>query len=128
MKQRTLTGLKMALGGLTVLIGGPALVYYVMPTEEELFQRYNPDLQRRALAERSSRLAAHGEFMHKLQEYSKSDKPIWTVAAEEQKRQREEIENERKRISDDLVRQKWEILEEQKRVAPGGVAAEAGRA
>lgn len=51
--------------------------------------------------------------MEKLREYSKSDKPIWVVAAEEEKKQRIAERAERKRIRDELERQKQEILEEQ---------------
>ncbi|KAF8472610.1 hypothetical protein BDZ91DRAFT_715424 [Kalaharituber pfeilii] len=111
------TILKMALGGGLVLIGGPALTYYVMPEPDELFKRYNPELQKRALAEREARIAAHAEFMHKLEKYSKSDKPIWQLAAEDQKRQRAEAAAERKRVRDELERQKQEILEEQRKIA-----------
>jgi hypothetical protein len=32
------TWVKMIAGGTVMCVGGPALVYYVMPTEEELFQ------------------------------------------------------------------------------------------
>ncbi|RPB27506.1 assembly factor cbp4 [Terfezia boudieri ATCC MYA-4762] len=116
MKQKTVTGLKMAVGGLAVLIGGPALTWYVMPSEEELFKRYNPDLQRRALSERPARLQAHADFMHKLSEYSKSDKPIWTVAAEEQAREKAEIEAGRKRAMEEKESMRMDLLEEQRRL------------
>lgn len=79
-------------------IGGPALVYYVTPTEEELFKvsgnfhcngnlmksrylfdpdffkRYNPDLQRRSLENRHQRQQDFDNFVGKLKEYSKSNK------------------------------------------------------
>jgi hypothetical protein len=50
-------------------------VMYVSPDPDELFSRYNPDLQKKALAEREQRLKEHAEYMTKLMEYSKSDKP-----------------------------------------------------
>lgn len=56
-------------------MGGPALVYYVSPTEEELFKKYNPDLQKKSLANRSQKQEEFDEFVSKLKEYSKSDKP-----------------------------------------------------
>jgi CBP4 len=61
--------------GATLCIGGPALVYYVTPTEEELFKRYNPDLQRRSLENRLSKQQDFDKFVTNLKEYSKSDKP-----------------------------------------------------
>jgi len=76
-------------------IGGPALIYYVTPTEEELFmvnlhslltrqqgcaaadpsQRYNPELQRRSLENRQQKQENFDAFVGRLKEYSKSDKP-----------------------------------------------------
>merc|ERR1739838_1098625 len=80
---RTSSWIKSLGGGLVILIGGPALIRYVQPTEEELFKRYNPDLQRRSLEGREERLKEANEFIDRLKEYSKSDKPIWTVWKEE---------------------------------------------
>jgi hypothetical protein len=71
---------------------------YVTPTEEEIFkvlqytchvhrhaptpallliiaQRYNPDLQKRALETRESRQQEFDDFVMQLREMSKSDKP-----------------------------------------------------
>lgn len=74
-------------------IGGPALIYYVTPTEEELFlvsffefrvkeahllihlKRYNPELQRRSLERRQEKQEDFDNFVGRLKEYSKSDKP-----------------------------------------------------
>jgi hypothetical protein len=56
-------------------VGGPALIYYVSPTEEELFLKYNPDLQKRSLENRIERQQDFDDFVGKLKEYSKSDKP-----------------------------------------------------
>jgi len=79
-------------------IGGPALIYYVTPTEEELFmvswwrdeerfqggrqaltrepnkQKYNPELQRRSLERRKEKQEDFDTFVSKLKGYSKSDK------------------------------------------------------
>jgi len=76
-------------------IGGPALVYYVTPSEEELFsvsqhlqttpqhdykklttlQRYNPELQKRSLERRQEKQEDFDNFVGRLKEYSKSEKP-----------------------------------------------------
>jgi hypothetical protein len=55
--------------------GGPALIYYVTPTEEELFLKYNPELQKRSLENRIGKQEDFDHFVNKLKEYSKSDKP-----------------------------------------------------
>lgn len=56
-------------------MGGPALTYYVTPTEEELFKKYNPDLQKKSLENRDKNQAEFNHFVDRLKEYSKSDKP-----------------------------------------------------
>jgi hypothetical protein len=81
-------------GGI-MCIGGPALVYYVTPSEEELFsvspppqtttyrkckklttsQRYNPELQKRSLERRQEKQEDFDNFVGRLKEYSKSEKP-----------------------------------------------------
>jgi hypothetical protein len=61
--------------GAVCCIGGPALVYYVSPTEEELFLKYNPELQKRSLENRRERQEDFDNFVMRLREYSKSDKP-----------------------------------------------------
>lgn len=45
------------------------------PTEEELFKKYNPDLQKKSLANRDQTQHEFNEFVAKLKEYSQSDKP-----------------------------------------------------
>lgn len=60
--------------GGAIVIGGPALTYYVTPTEEELFKKYNPDLQKKSLANREQKQKDFDDFVCKLKEYSKSDK------------------------------------------------------
>lgn len=50
-------------------------MYYVSPSEEELFLKYNPDLQKRSLENRMGRQEDFDHFVGKLKEYSKSDKP-----------------------------------------------------
>lgn len=61
-------------------------MYWVTPSEGELFKRFNPELQKRNLEMRDEREKNYKDFAAKMIEYSKSDKPIW--AAEEQARQK----------------------------------------
>ncbi|KAJ3951838.1 Assembly factor cbp4 [Colletotrichum tropicale] len=97
---------KMMLGGAAICVGGPAFTIWVTPTEEELFKRYNPELQKRSLENREKTQAEFDHFVNKLKEYSKSDKPstsaavqcvkggfanmcaVWTVRDEDIERQR----------------------------------------
>ncbi|KAF1997945.1 CBP4-domain-containing protein [Amniculicola lignicola CBS 123094] len=73
--------------GAALCIGGPALVWYITPTEEEIFKKYNPELQKRSLEQRGQRQQEFDDFVMKLREAAKSDKPIWTVQKEmEEKR------------------------------------------
>ncbi|KAI0019060.1 CBP4-domain-containing protein [Xylariomycetidae sp. FL0641] len=84
------TWIKMLAVGGAVCVGGPAFVMWVQPTEEELFQRYNPDLQRKSLERRHEREQEFDDFVTKLKEYSKSDKPIWVVQEEEARKRKEQ--------------------------------------
>jgi len=76
----------MLVAGAALCIGGPALVIYVTPTEEELFKRYNPELQKRSLANRENTQKDFDTFVGKLKQYSKSDKHIWDAAADDDAR------------------------------------------
>lgn len=71
-------------GGLCC-IGGPALIIYVSPTEEELFLKYNPDLQKRSLENRAAKQQDFANFVGKLKEYSKSDKTSMFAVPEVEK-------------------------------------------
>ncbi|GAP92948.1 putative assembly factor cbp-4 [Rosellinia necatrix] len=82
--------LKMLAVGGVVCVGGPAFVMWIQPTDEELFQRYNPDLQKKSLERRYERQKEFDDFVTQLKEYSKSDKPIWTVQEEAIRKQKEE--------------------------------------
>lgn len=62
-------------------MGGPALTYWVSPTEQELFKKYNPDLQKKSLANRAERQREFDDFVGKLKEYSKSDKPSMSASS-----------------------------------------------
>lgn len=56
-------------------MGGPAFTYWVSPTDEELFERYNPELQKKSLEGRYERQKAFDDYVTKLKEFSKSNKP-----------------------------------------------------
>jgi hypothetical protein len=58
-----------------IAVGGPALTMWITPTEEELFKKYNPDLQKKSLETRHQRQQEFDDFVTKLKEYSKSSKP-----------------------------------------------------
>ncbi|KAI1460069.1 CBP4-domain-containing protein [Annulohypoxylon moriforme] len=83
--------LKMLAVGGTVCVGGPAFVMWVQPTEEELFKKYNPDLQKKSLERRYERQKEFDDFVTQLKEYSKSDKHIWTVKEEAIRDQKKEM-------------------------------------
>jgi hypothetical protein len=57
------------------MVGGPMLVEYVRPTEEELRSRYNPELRARSLEGREQREQDFDDFLSKLKSAAKSDKP-----------------------------------------------------
>ncbi|KAF2116588.1 hypothetical protein BDV96DRAFT_572461 [Lophiotrema nucula] len=71
------TWVKAITAGLALCIGGPALVMYVSPTEEELIAKYNPDLQKRARDPelRYQKQKEFDDFVCRLKEASKSKKP-----------------------------------------------------
>ncbi|KAL6721874.1 Assembly factor cbp4 [Lecanora helva] len=101
--------LKMFLVGGVICVGGPALVYYVSPTEEELFKRYNPELQKRSLENREQKQQDFNNFVNKLKEYSKSDKPIWIAAAEDEARIKADRVKEQQRIAEEIQKRRDEI-------------------
>ncbi len=51
------------------------LTVYLMPTEEELFKKYNPDLQKRSLEGREERLQEFNTWLTNLKRQSKINKP-----------------------------------------------------
>ncbi|EPS36946.1 hypothetical protein H072_9485 [Dactylellina haptotyla CBS 200.50] len=112
---RTWTYVKMAVASSVMVIGGPALVIYVMPSEEELFNRYSPELQKKVLEERPRRQAEMQQFFDQLKEYSKSDKPIWVLQAEDAKRRRKEaIRADIQRRKEDTTRRSSMLAEQLK--------------
>ena len=86
---------------------------------DEYLQKYNPDLQRRALENREDKLREANEFVAKLKEYSKDSRPIWTVQKEDELRQKilkrradAAKKDEKKAIADEIRRQRLQGNEE----------------
>ncbi|KAA6414254.1 MAG: cbp4 domain-containing [Lasallia pustulata] len=101
--------IKMFAAGAVMCVGGPALIIYVTPTEEELFKRYNPELQKRSLANREERQQDFDNFVGKIKEYSKSSKPIWAAAAEDEARTKANSAEEQRRVADEIQKRREEI-------------------
>ncbi|KAI5285871.1 assembly factor cbp4 [Ascosphaera aggregata] len=105
---------KMAVVGAIFVIGGPALVDYVRPTEEELFQKFNPELQRRNLDLREQRQRDFDAFVTQLKEHSKTDKTIWDSYREkEARRVREYAEARRKEEESGSEKAQKEAIEKE---------------
>ncbi|KAM5346893.1 hypothetical protein ACJ41O_009898 [Fusarium nematophilum] len=66
---------KVLIGGAVVAVGGPAFTMWLTPTEEELRSRYNPELRKKSLENREEKQQEFDDFVTRLKEYSKSDKP-----------------------------------------------------
>ncbi|KAL1999256.1 hypothetical protein VTN02DRAFT_4811 [Thermoascus thermophilus] len=109
---RAWTWTKMAVVGLVLCVGGPAFVEYIRPTDEELFQRYNPELQKRSLEQRARREQEFDDYVNKLKEWSKSDKSIWIAAQEHQDKKRAEMEARTARASEEARIQAEEMRKE----------------
>ncbi|KAK0613058.1 hypothetical protein B0T17DRAFT_498579 [Bombardia bombarda] len=100
---------KMLSGGAAVCIGGPAFTTWVTPTDEELFKKYNPDLQKKSLERRYERQKEFDDFVNKLKDYSKSDRPIWVVQAEEEQKAREAKVLESIKAAEEIKARKEEV-------------------
>ncbi|KAB5528868.1 hypothetical protein GE09DRAFT_1148697 [Coniochaeta sp. 2T2.1] len=100
---------KVLVGGGACVIGGPAFVKWVSPTDEELFQKYSPELKKRSLERRFEREQEFDNFVGRLKEYSKSDKPIWFEQEQAQRRAREEGIQEAIRIAEEVKARKEEM-------------------
>ena len=85
---------------------------YVQKVRPDMEQKYNPDLQKRSLENREQKQQEFDDFVKKLKEYSKSDKPIWIVAAEDEARQRANIAEEQRKIAQDIQKRREKIREE----------------
>ena len=101
--------------GGVIIVGGPMLIRYVSPSEEELRERYNPDLRRRSLENRDERIRESEDFAQKMIEYSKSNRPIWTVWKEDAMKKKKEQDkadrdslNTKKSIAEEMKKQRLE--------------------
>ncbi|RDW92564.1 putative assembly factor cbp4 [Coleophoma crateriformis] len=110
---------KMLIGGGIICVGGPALVYWVTPTEEELFLKYNPELQKRSLENRIGRQQDFDDFVTRLKQHSKSNKPIWEAVAEAEQKARDGKIAEQAKLIEETRARKDEIRKHQSLV-PGG--------
>ncbi|KAL1863639.1 Assembly factor cbp4 [Paecilomyces lecythidis] len=106
------TWLKMAGAAIVLCVGGPAFVEYIRPSEEELFKRYNPDLQKKSLENRDRREKEFDDYVNKLKEWSKSDKSIWVAAQEDADRKRAEMEARTVRAKEEARIQREEMRKE----------------
>jgi hypothetical protein len=106
------------------------LTWYLTPTEEELFQKYSPELQRKSLERRYEKQKEFDDFVGRLKEYSKSDKPskychmlrdppvilmslaVWTIQAEEAERERQARVQQSLKIADEVRARKEEMRKE----------------
>ena len=72
-------------------------------------QRYNPELQKRSLENREQKQQDFDNFVNKLKDYSKSDKPIWTAAAEDEARTKLSAAEEQRRVTAEIQKRRDEI-------------------
>jgi len=80
--------LRMGIATAVLCIGGPLIVYSVIPNEDELFKRYSPALQREVLATRDQRRKDYEEFLERLRGIAKDPRPLWEIEKEEVERVR----------------------------------------
>lgn len=60
--------------GIALSIGGPALVQWIRPSDDELVKRYSPELQKRSAEQGHRKAQEFDDYVTKLKEWSKSDK------------------------------------------------------
>ncbi|KAL2871474.1 uncharacterized protein BJX67DRAFT_162137 [Aspergillus lucknowensis] len=106
------TWLKMLGVGVVICVGGPALVQKLRPTDEELFKRYNPDLQKRSLEEGDRRAQEFDEYVSRLKQWSKSDKSIWLAAQEMEEKERAQQETRRNQAKEAARQQREDMRKE----------------
>ncbi|OGM42062.1 assembly factor cbp4 [Aspergillus bombycis] len=106
------TWIKMFVVGTVICVGGPALVQAIRPTDEELFKRYNPELQRRSLEEGDRRAQEFDDYVNRLKQWSKSDKSIWIAAQEQQEQMRTQAAVQRGQAKDEAKAQREEMRKE----------------
>ncbi|KAK7751081.1 Assembly factor cbp4 [Diatrype stigma] len=120
MSSRLATWLKMSAVGIVVCVGGPAFTYWVSPTDEELFERYNPELQKKSLEGRYERQKAFDDYVTRLKEYSKSDRPVWVVQEEAARKYREDKLREDAALVEEKKARQEAMRKEAAAVQPAG--------
>ncbi|QKX57178.1 uncharacterized protein TRUGW13939_04286 [Talaromyces rugulosus] len=106
------TWLKMLGLGAAVSIGGPMFVLYIRPTDEEIFQKYNPELQKSSIEGRERREQEYDDYVNKLKEWSKSDKSIWFAVKEEEARRKVQVAESTTQAKEEQKAQRDEMRKE----------------
>ncbi|PWY83425.1 hypothetical protein BO70DRAFT_361543 [Aspergillus heteromorphus CBS 117.55] len=106
------TWVKMLGSAIIICVGGPAFVEYIRPTDEELFKRYNPDLQKRSLEEGDRRAREFDEYVTRMKQWSKSDKSIWYAAKEQEEQKLLAVQTQQAQAKDDAKVQREEMRKE----------------
>ncbi|KAK1141804.1 Assembly factor cbp4 [Aspergillus melleus] len=104
--------LKMLGAGALICVGGPAFVQSIRPTDEELFKRYNPELQKRSMEEGDRRAQEFDDYVNRLKQWSKSDKSIWYAAQEQQEQKRNDISAQKSQAKEEAKTQREEMRKE----------------
>ncbi len=95
-------------------------MYYVTPSEDEIFLRYNPELQKRSLENRAGTQKDFDEFVMRLKKYSKSDKPIWEEVARAERQDKDGKILEQRKLVAEIARRKEEMRRDGVKAVPGG--------
>ncbi|OQD75667.1 hypothetical protein PENDEC_c006G00084 [Penicillium decumbens] len=103
---------KTIVGGLALCVGGPAMVQWLRPSDEELKKRYSPELQKRSAEQGNRQEQEFDDYVNKLKEWSKSDKSIWFAAKEEQDAKQAQIDAQRRRAKEETRIQREEMRKE----------------
>ncbi|KAJ5203770.1 uncharacterized protein N7498_004649 [Penicillium cinerascens] len=103
---------KTAVGGLALCVGGPAMVQWLRPSDEELVKQYSPELKKRSAEQGNSKEQEFDDYVKKLKEWSKSDKSIWFAAKEEQDAKQAQIDAQRRRTKEETRVQREEMRKE----------------
>ncbi|CRG86326.1 Assembly factor cbp4 [Talaromyces islandicus] len=106
------TWVKMLGLGAAISIGGPLFVQYIRPSDEEIFQKYNPELQKASIENRDRREKEYDDYVNKLKEWSKSDKSIWFAVKEEEARRKAQAEQTTAQAKEEQQAQREEMRKE----------------
>ncbi|KAI9933902.1 hypothetical protein ASPWEDRAFT_35873 [Aspergillus wentii DTO 134E9] len=106
------TWFKMLGAGIVICVGGPAFVQSIRPSDEELFKRYNKDLQKRSLEEGDRRAQEFDDYVNRLKQWSKSDKSIWVAAQEQEDLRRSQVDTSASQGKEEARIQREEMRKE----------------